>query len=75
MRIFGFEITRAPRPHPYVWHRIYGRASRITDMTPDQLRAELFFLRVQAATPNGVHLRVRRNDHKHQLIVSTDRKA
>lgn len=58
MRIFGLEITRAPRPdaQSQVWNRstYFENGRRINDMTPDELRRELKWIRQQIdASPTG----------------------
>lgn len=41
MRILGIEISKVPKRDSTVWHRVHGQPRRITDLTPDELRAEL----------------------------------
>lgn len=58
MRIFGLEITRAPRAdaQSQVWNRstYFENGRRINDMTPDELRRELKWIRQQIdASPTG----------------------
>lgn len=43
MRIFGLEITRAPKDRPEVWHRRNGLPMRISRMSPEEARGELLW--------------------------------
>lgn len=54
MRIFGYEITRAPKRDDTIWHRVHGRPRRITDLTPDQLRAELHWAATEMMSGNAL---------------------
>ena len=47
MRLLGFEISKVPKPLTPVWHRASATplGVRVTDMTPDQLRTELLWVK------------------------------
>lgn len=63
MRILGLEITKVPEPAPAVWHRatVTPLGIRITDMSPDELRAELLWCHSRMRQGASIYMSVKSN--------------
>lgn len=75
MRIFGFDITRVPKNDgsSLLWNRstYHENGRQISQMTPDELRRELTWVRRELDYTGGyLALYIDRND-KYQRIRTT----
>lgn len=76
MRLFGFEITKAPKPdaQSQIWNRstYFENGRRINDMTPDEMRRELKWIRASIdASPTGnITLTIKPNDTYQRLRLA-----
>lgn len=75
MRIFGLEITRAPKVNK-VGHAVWSNPSkkplgvRVVDMTPDELRYELLW--VLYHLKSGGRLYMGKNDKFQRILVDKE---
>ena len=84
MRIGPFEVNWSPRTNntpktgvdDVVWHRVPCGASRLGDLTPEQLRVELAIVKAHLKSPgNTIHLDNNDPFQRVYLVIGTRQRA